>query len=151
MLNIGLRMLGSREDAEDAVQMAFLKLYRGISGYRFEAKFSTFLYRIMVNCCLDALQKRKRSSHRQAELASVAFDPKIDLKMQLEEAIAALPDRMRACFVLFAIHELKQQDIASILELSVGAVKSHIFQAKAKLRALLSEQPTTTIGDRSQT
>ena len=62
-----------------------------------------------------------------------------DLRLELEEAIAALPERMRACFVLFAVEELKQSEIAEILDLKLGTVKAHIFQAKVQLRALLSE------------
>ena len=132
-------MLHSREDAEDAVQMAFLRLYRSIATYRFEARFSTYFYRIMMNCCFDLLKKRQRLPQQQPEIAQAAASPTVDLKLQLEEAIAGLPDRMRACFVLFAVHDVKQQEIARIMELSLGAVKSHIFQAKARLRDVLSD------------
>jgi RNA polymerase sigma-70 factor (ECF subfamily) len=59
--------------------------------------------------------------------------------LQLEEAIAALPERMRACFVLFAVEELKQEEIAEILSLNIGTVKSQIFNAKTRLRALLAD------------
>lgn len=140
LLNLGLRMLGSKEDAEDAVQMAFLRLYRSIENYRFNAKFSTYLYRIMMNVCLDQLQKRQRRKTQDLEANDVTYTPGVEIRLQLEEAISALPDRMRGCFVLFAMQGLKQEEIAGIMNLSLGAVKAHVYQAKSKLRALLSER-----------
>lgn len=132
-------MLGRQEDAEDAVQTAFLNLYRGVNRFQFGAKFSTYLFRIMMNVCFDAIQKRKRDKSRREEAIEASGPPRVDLRLELEEAIAALPERMRACFMLFAVEELKQSEIAEILHLKLGTVKSHIFQAKAQLRALLSE------------
>lgn len=146
LLNLGLRMLGRKEDAEDAVQMAFLKLYKGIRNYRFDAKFSTYLFRVAVNCCLDLLQKRKRSEVRALEDIHFTAAPNVELKIQLEDAISQLPERMRACFILFAIQGMKQDEIASIMNVSIGAVKSHIFQAKAKLRVLITDRPLPVTG-----
>jgi len=133
---MGRRMLGRQEDAEDAVQTTFLKLCRGLSQFQFGAKFSTYLFRIMMNVCFDMLQKR---GGKKFELSGmeVSYSPRVDLRMQLEEAINTLPERMRACFVLFAVEEIKQNEIAGILNLSVGTVKAQIFHAKARLRALL--------------
>lgn len=139
MLRLGLRMLGRQEDAEDAVQTAFLKLYRGLVKFEFGAKLSTYLFRIMINVCLDALRRRKTGQTPAFDEEPFARAPNIELRLQLEEAIAALPERMRACFLLFAVEEMKQTDIAEILDLSVGAVKSHIFHAKSRLRLLLAE------------
>ncbi|MGH7455977.1 MAG: RNA polymerase sigma factor [bacterium] len=139
LLNLGLRMLGRQEDAEDAVQTAFLKLYRGITQFQFGAKFSTYLFRIMMNVCFDMIQKRQSDRRRTPEEPAAHFSPSIELRLQLEEAIAALPERMRACFVLFAVEELKQEEIAEILSLNIGTVKSQIFNAKTRLRALLSD------------
>jgi RNA polymerase sigma-70 factor (ECF subfamily) len=92
-----------------------------------------------MNVCFDAIQKRKRDKSRTEEAVEASNPPQVDLRLELEEAIAALPERMRACFVLFAVEELKQNEIAEILDLKLGTVKAHIFQAKAQLRALLSE------------
>jgi len=58
LLGLGLRMLGRQEDAEDAVQTAFLRLYRAINQFQFSAKFSTYFFRIMMNVCFDLMQKR---------------------------------------------------------------------------------------------
>lgn len=141
LLNIGLRMLRNQQDAEDAVQTTFMKLYHGIARFSFKSKFNTYLYRILMNVCFDMLNRRR---HRAEQLSvndeQVAYFD-IDLKLHLEEAIDALPDRMRACFTLFAVQEMKQTEVAEILDMNIGTVKATIFQAKAKLRAFLSNQP----------
>lgn len=138
LLSVGRRMLGNKEEAEDAVQNTFLKLYRSREQFQYGAKFGTYLFRIMMNVCFDLLRKRK-GEHAQTPLESApAFTPGIDLRLQLEEAIQRLPERMRACFVMFALEEMKQEDIAATLDLSVGTVKAQIFHAKQKLRGLLA-------------
>lgn len=134
-------MLGRQEDAEDAVQTAFLKLYRSVSQFQFSAKFSTYLLRIMMNVCFDLIQKRRGQKEQVFAEIEVSHAPRLDLRLQLEEAINTLPERMRACFVLFAVEEMKQEEIAEILHLRVGTVKAQIFHAKARLRALLAETP----------
>lgn len=134
-------MLGRQEDAEDAVQMAFLKLYRGLGQFQFNAKFGTYLLRIMMNVCFDLLQKRRRRKEQTAEAVEISHAPRVDLRLQIEEAINALPERMRACFVLFAVEEMPQDEIAAILGLRLGTVKAQIFHAKARLRTLLAEAP----------
>jgi RNA polymerase sigma-70 factor (ECF subfamily) len=133
-------MLGRLEDAEDAMQTTFLKLCRRLNQFQFGAKFSTYLFRIMMNVCFDMLQKR---GGKKFELSGIelTYLPSVDLRLQLEEAINALPERMRACFVLFAVEEMKQDEIAEILNLSVGTVKAQIFHAKARLRTLLADSP----------
>ena len=141
LLGVGRRMLGRQEDAEDAVQTAFLKLYRGVNQFQFNAKFSTYLLRIMMNVCFDLIQKRRGRKEQVLEDTEVSHAPRIDLRLQLEEAINALPEGMRACFVLFAVEEMKQEQIAEILHLSVGTVKAQIFHAKARLRSLLADAP----------
>ena len=139
LLHTAFRMLGQQQDAEDAVQTAFLKLYRGIQKFRYDSKFSSYLFRILLNVCFDMLEKRKNKSVQLNEKMELSERPKNDLKMRLEDAIGRLPERMRACFVLFAIEDIQQSEIAKILNLTVGGVKSNIYQAKARLRAILSD------------
>lgn len=134
-----LRMLGCNEDAEDALQMTFLRLYGKISQFQFNSKFSSYLFRILINICYDLIEKKKRNGLQQADCVELFYQPANDLQMQLEEAIGSLPERMRECFILFAIEGFKQNEIAEILNLSIGTVKAHIFKAKEKLRFLLSD------------
>lgn len=138
LYHFALRMLGSHEDAEDAMQLTFLKLYRGIKGFKFKSKFSSYLTSILINACYDTLNKRKKEP---AELNEeiLPFKPTNDLALDLEKAILLLPLRMRECFILFAVQGYEQSVIAEILKISVGSVKAHIFQAKQKLRQILAE------------
>lgn len=139
LLSVGLRMLGRKEEAEDAVQTAFLKLYRSREQFQFGARFSTYLFRIMMNVCFDRLRQRRGEQAQELPEQELSYTPGVELRVQLEEAIAQLPERMRACFVMFALEEMKQEDIAAAIELSVGTVKAQIFHAKQKLRGLLAE------------
>ena len=139
LLSTALRMLGQRQDAEDAVQTAFIRLYRGIGNFRFSAKFSTYLFRILMNVCFDTLEKQKRMRSQDLDSVTPSHLPNHDMKMVLEEAIDALPEQQRACFILFVIEEFKQTEIAEVLGLSLGGVKSNIHHAKNRLRQELSK------------
>jgi RNA polymerase sigma-70 factor (ECF subfamily) len=92
-----------------------------------------------MNVCFDLIKKRKKMKTYPLEKVHLSEKPKHELRMMLDEAIDALPERMRACFVLYAMEEMKQEEIARILKISVGGVKSNIFHAKNRLRACLSE------------
>lgn len=139
LLHTAFRMLRQQEDAEDAVQTTFLKLYRGIQNYQLGGKFSTYLFQILMNVCFDMLRKKNRAVMSDRDPEELAVNPQPSNRLAIEKAINSLPDRMRACFVLFAVEEFKQKEIAEILNLSVGGVKSSIFHAKAHLRSLLSD------------
>ena len=139
LLHTALRILGQQQDAEDAVQMTFIKLYRSIGNYHFGSRFSTYLFRILINTCFDMLKKRSRLPTQDMDHDPPTVDPPPEMKMALEDAMLKLPERMRACFVLFAVEGMPQNDIAEILKLSVGGVKSNIHHAKQRLRLLLSD------------
>jgi len=138
LLHTALRIMGQQQDAEDAVQMTFIKLYKSIKNYHFGAKFSTYLFKILINTCFDLLKKKGRLKISDIDLDYVSTYSSPDLKIYLEDAILKLPERMRACFVLFAVEGVPQNDIANILNLSVGGVKSNVYHAKMRLRAFLS-------------
>ncbi|MFH1570239.1 MAG: RNA polymerase sigma factor [Gemmatimonadota bacterium] len=139
LMQVAESLLGNRQDAEDAVQQAFVRLYEQIGSFRGESALGTYLYRILVNACQDLRRRRPRRPVLELEDRMVTHRPPLELRMRLQAAIDSLPDRMRQCFVLFAVHELKQTEIAATLQITVGAVKAHIHQAKARLRPLLRE------------
>lgn len=139
LLRTALRMLGDRAEAEDAVQNTFIKLYRGIGRFQFRSSFDTYLYRIVINVCLDAIGRRQRQQRLEWRPEPAIISDQQEMRIILEEAIGRLPERMRACFILFAIEELPQTEIATIMRISTGGVKATIFQAKTRLRAFLSE------------
>lgn len=137
LLRLGLRMLRQQQDAEDAVQETFVRLHRSISNFEFRSTLSTYLFRIMTNVCFDSLKK-----HKQRAIIAIpeepAYTPQDPLRLKLEHHISELPDRMRACFVMFAIEGFKQREIADTLDVSVGAVKAHIYEAKNRLKKALT-------------
>lgn len=87
---------------------------------------------------IEARRRRQRFDLESTEPVHLSG---VDLRLQLEEAILALPERMRACFVLFAVEGFPQKEVAEMLEVSLGTVKAQIFQAKEKLRVLLTDPP----------
>ncbi len=149
MLRTAQRLLHNSEDAEDAVQIGFLKLHRAIDRFAFQSKFSTYVYRIVVNVSLDMIAKRQKRVDTATPSAFAGNEPAATprglLKLRLSEAIASLPERMRATFVLFAVEGLAQQEIAEVMNVSVGAVKAQVFQAKNRLRGILSDTVKETV------
>ena len=139
LLHTALRIMGQQQDAEDAVQMTFIKLYKNIRNYHFGAKFSTYLFKILINTCFDLLKKRGRLKTANIDLNNISTYSSPDMKIYLEDAILKLPERMRACFVLYAVEGVPQIEIANILNLTLGGVKSNVYQAKMRLRELLSD------------
>jgi RNA polymerase sigma-70 factor (ECF subfamily) len=136
LYRVALRMLSNRQDAEDAVQTVFVKLYQKISQFRQESRLRTYLVRMVLNICFDQLQSRRPLSELDETVpATAGAEP--ETRLVLQQAVDELPERMRACFILFAVEGWPQQEIAEVLHISLGAVKSHIFQAKARLRSIL--------------
>jgi RNA polymerase sigma-70 factor (ECF subfamily) len=140
LYRVAFRMIGSKEDAEDALQMMFIKLYQNIKQFRGQSKLSTYLYQILLHTCYDLRRSKKIVTNQPLKETDLFYKPQNELQLQLEEALQQLPDKMKECFVLFAIEGFKQFEIAEIMGISTGTVKAHIFQAKEKLRDLLSER-----------
>jgi len=141
LLRTACRMLGRQEDAEDAVQDAFLRLFRGIDGFRSGARFSTYFFRILINACFDVLRKRKGAEFKDLDIEKMPFHSSCEDKHTLAEAVGALPPKMKSCFTLFAVEEFKHEEIAAILNISEGSVKANIHRARKKLREWLGPAP----------
>jgi RNA polymerase sigma-70 factor (ECF subfamily) len=146
---LALRMLGSREEAEDAAQETFLNLHRKGHRFRREARFSTFVYRVTVNAALNRRRslgrgraRLERLMQQQAsgdELPHAPPDPEQsalgnELCATLEQALQELTDSLRAPVVLHDIEGLPYAEISSILGLPEGTVKSRIHRARHALR-----------------
>jgi len=139
MKSMALRLLGSRADAEDAVQETFLKVYKAIGSFDENAQFSTWIYRILINCCYDQMRKRQRSSEVPIVTEPVA-ETNVPLKIALERAMGRLNERARLVFVLFEVEGLKHSEIAAILQAPEGTCRSWLFDAKRELKRLLTER-----------
>ena len=148
--HLSWRMLGSSEDAEDALQEVFLKVFDRIKNYRGDSAFSTWLYRMTTNHCLDLLRRRKIVAFLGFENAPEVADKKdsakaIDLGLSpsVERVLAKLPEKQKACLLLREMDELSYEDIAVALQLSLGSVKSNIHRAKAFLKEELEKEGMT--------
>lgn len=156
-LNIAYSMVGNLEDAKDILQEAFVKVYLNIRGFQEKSKFSTWFYRIIVNCSLDFLRKKKSSSRtfveltpddegqqRQLEIADISKEPArlavvSELGRNIQEHISRLPQNQRLCFVLKHQDGLNTQEISRILRCSPSTVKVHLFRAVNALRVSLAK------------
>ena len=140
------RVAGNHEDAADLAQEAFLKAYRGLSSFRRDASFSTWLYRIAVNAALNHVTGPGRRLEA-LEAARDVGDPRIDpadaaverteRARALRAALARLPRKQRTTIVLRVYGELSHEEIARALGRSVGTVKANLFFALRNLRGLL--------------
>jgi len=141
MKSLAFHLVGNRADAEDTVQETFLKVYRAVGGFAGGSSLSTWIYRILINCCYDSLRKQQRLAERPAprELRS---DTKLPLKLALERALAMLNERQRLVFLMFEVEGLKHSEIAAILEVPEGTSRSWLFEAKRELKRMLTESST---------
>ena len=137
-------MCGTRADAEDLLQEIFLLVYRKLPEFRGESAIGTWLYRLAMNRCLDHLKSRQaKASHLTGVLdEAVAAAPGRSEggigKLDLERAIAQLPEGARAAFVLHDVEGFQHQEIAEILGISEGTSKSQVHKARLKLRTMLT-------------
>ena len=160
-VRLAFSFLGNYEDARDVSQDAFVSAYEALGRFRAASKFSTWLYRILVNKCKDACRRRARQPATVAsvgpsgpeadpddglfvvDVADPGADPSGRLAHQelaraLSDAIGELPMKQRAAFVLHHVHGLSLEEAADAMGCRVGTVKSHVFRATESLRRQLS-------------
>ena len=148
-------ILGDDAEAEDAVQEAYLRAYRGLAGFRGEAKLSTWLVRIVAN---EALMRRRRRARTAAVVpmdaaASEEWNSRVsdrpgpeqdasraEMRRLIEARIDALPESYRAVFVLRALEELTVEETARVLEIPEATVRTRFFRARALLREALAQE-----------
>ena len=147
-----LRMCKNPEDAAEAAQEAFLAAWQGLPNFRGDAAFSTWLYRLASNACVDLLRREGR--HKDAagpsfnddevnlEVPDTAASPhdlaeRAELRAQVEEGLASLSPEHREVLILREIHQLSYDEISRILNLDTGTVKSRISRGRRQLRNFL--------------
>ena len=160
---LALRLVGNEHDARDVMQDVYLRAFRGLRCFRGEARFSTWLHRITVNCATSFLERRRKTSCDQLddvrddayliELRSEG-DPEraastADDRQRLVAALAELPDELRLVVVLRDIYDLSHRDIAKELGISQAAAKVRLHRARRRLRERLfpGRRPQTVDGD----
>jgi RNA polymerase sigma-70 factor (ECF subfamily) len=156
VFRLAFRYLSSRADAEDIAQDVFLRVYRSADRYVPSAKFTTWIYRITVNACLNRL--RSRRTKRTVSLEAVGgeadgpMEPeetptetpaeklqREELEQKVTEVIARLPETQRTAVLLRRFDELSYEEIAEVMETTVAAVKSLLARARHTLKDLLSK------------
>jgi RNA polymerase sigma-70 factor (ECF subfamily) len=154
IVNLTYRYLGNRADAEDLAQDVFLRVHRARGSYRPEAKFTTWLYRIAVNACLNEVRNRKSrptfgaasldGGHDPDRAPAAVTDPRAEAPLEAAEraelhehvraAVDALPERQRLALLLNKFHGLGYEELARAMEMTVPAVKSLLVRARENVR-----------------
>jgi RNA polymerase sigma-70 factor (ECF subfamily) len=146
--NLALRLVGNEHDACDVSQEAYLRAFRSITGFRREASFSTWMYRITANCASTMLARRARTAALELDAEAVEAepnaggDPEIVLdgmseRARVMAALDALPDSLRAVVVLRDVYDLPHRTIAGELGISQTAAKVRLHRARKLLREQL--------------
>jgi RNA polymerase sigma-70 factor, ECF subfamily len=149
VLNLAARMTGRADSADDLAQEVFLRVWKGLASFRGECKLSTWIYRITLNLCIaESKSARSRSQFVQvddpAQEASLMtptgdnpFADEVILKERLGPLIARMPDQYRTAISLYYLKEFSYLEIAEVMDVPIGTVKSYLFRGKAWLRERL--------------
>jgi RNA polymerase sigma-70 factor (ECF subfamily) len=148
LFSVACRMLGNPADAEDLLQEIFLAAHRKLDSFRGESALGTWLYRLATNQCLDYLRSRAARTNQVTDAIDDEpglYEPRARglaeqtvTKMDLERALAQLPEGCRAAFVLHDVQGLEHREVAEALGIAEGTSKSQVHKARLRLRLLLS-------------
>jgi RNA polymerase sigma-70 factor, ECF subfamily len=142
--NLVFLTLGDTEFIDDISQDVFISVYHKLGEFRFESKFTTWLYRITVNKCRDYLRKKRVRSifvpikETDTEYGTGPFSENVDIPNLVRTAIERIPERLRVPLVMRDIEGLSYKEIADSLGTEVGTIKSRIFRARETLKIILS-------------
>jgi RNA polymerase sigma-70 factor (ECF subfamily) len=145
-----LRFLGDRTEAEDAAQEVFLRVHRGLSSFKGDAKFSTWLYRIAWNLCADLLRRNRKTTGPTVsiEAAREVSDGRIDIEKgvldeeeqgMVRRALDGLSEIYRGVIILLYYQRLSYEQIAEVLEVPVKTVETRLYRARRLLRIRLEK------------
>jgi RNA polymerase sigma-70 factor (ECF subfamily) len=147
LYSVAYRMLGNPADAEDMLQEIFLAAHRKLASFRGESALGTWLYRLAVNLCLDYLRSRTGRAISVTDpldddvaltqTKSHGLADRTVTKMDLERALAQLPEGCRTAFVLHDVEGLEHREVAEIMGIAEGTSKSQVHKARLRLRGLL--------------
>lgn len=155
LYNAAIRLVDNAEDAADVVQDAFLNAYQALHSFKGDAEFFTWLYRIAFNTAISLKRKKRASLSLDSVGAEGGIDPddpseyikpgaaleRSEDEMQLQEAMIRLSQEHREVLVLKEIEGMKYEDIAEILGVPIGTIRSRLHRARLELRELLETEP----------
>ena len=143
------RMAGSADEGEDLLQEIFLQAHRKLGGFKGDASVGTWLYRLALNHCLDFVRSRRARNTRVTDSLDNegSFEPVAPrdtpiARIDLERAIASLPEGCREAFVLHDVEGLDHDEVGAMLGIAEGTSKSQVFKARMKLRTILRSTRT---------
>src|SRR5690242_5029097 len=147
VFNLVFRMLQQYEEANEVTQETFLAAWQGLSSFRGDARFSTWLYRIAYNCCLKQLEQRKKDKALNAaiqeehlldlageENAAMTQIETADRQSLVHEHLSTLPAKYRIVLVLRHLQDMTYEEMAEILTMPIGTIKTHLFRARNLLK-----------------
>jgi RNA polymerase sigma-70 factor (ECF subfamily) len=146
VFNLVYRMLQQYEEANEVTQETFLAAWQGLSSFRGDARFSTWLYRIAYNCALKQIEQRKRDTALQVAMQEEVIDTDERVGAELEirdrqalvrEHISTLPAKYRIVLVLRHLQDMTYEEMAEILTMPIGTIKTHLFRARNLLKERL--------------
>lgn len=149
---VGRMTNGDREEAEDITQEAFIKAYRNLDSFRGQASFSTWLYKIATNLCIDRARTKKRRPQQAysldepfegeegggREIADSRYEPskgveRDEMRALVRQTVADMPEKQRQVLIMCDLQGMPYENIAEVLGIPIGTVKSRIFHARADL------------------
>lgn len=158
VFNIALRMVGNREDASDLAQEVFIRIFKSLKSFKEESQFSTWVYRITTNVCLDHIRKNKKTNNVSLEeeielsensvkkqYSDASPSPDIiaernEVRRIISSAVRLLPEDHRSVIVLRDIQGFSYEEISKILNCPEGTVKSRLNRARQILRERLGDK-----------
>ena len=157
VLQLAYNMVNNTQDAEDIYQEVLVRVYKNLHRFEFKSEFSTWLYRVVVNYCINFQKKRRRlkaysiesdfqneDSNWKTTVQSEEQNPEqsflnVELSREIETALQRLSPKQKSVFVLRHYHGHKLREIAEILKCSEGTVKNYLFRATQKMQRLLKD------------
>lgn len=147
--NLALRTLQNQQEAEDVAQEAFVRAWRGLPRFREQARFQTWLYRIVTNLCYNRLPRLRRElealpqdevdslpdTQQGVETAVISHQQ----QQQLQQAIDHLPESYRMLITLRHLQQMSYDEIAAVMDMPLGTVKTGIFRARRQLRQMIND------------
>lgn len=157
IFHLAYRMLNNKQEAEDAVQETFLRVYMNLHRYDENQKFSTWIFRIGTNLCIDKLRRRKQTYSLDAEmtdgegndyyamLPSDEDTPEKQLivsetQAQIHRAIETLPEKYKSVVILRYLHDMSLQEISDVLDMPVTTIKTRVHRGREYLRKRLEQE-----------
>jgi RNA polymerase sigma-70 factor (ECF subfamily) len=158
LFNLAYRLMGNRDDADDITQEAFLRIYQALPRFKWDASFNSWMYKIISNLCFDEMKRRKKrplnfaeitaEGENEPEFTAENSDPadriiKSTESKIVQQAINELPAEARAIIVMFDVQGMSYLEIADIMKLNMGTVKSRLNRVRHTLREKIDKMRGT--------